>query len=180
MLFIFRLEGNRGGGNNFDRVASTFSPRRGSGDDDFSFFLTRRVLFYFISFFFFVSGKRNAFLARFMASLTSPPARMYPRGCTWNWLLNRVGEPSSFPDYSFLRFFFVRCNSISFLRLRVFVRGGDAIWQFIFIFICDYFTWEKFRYFISWFLNFVEIVFWKIDVFIRKNVWQIKILKSFI
>lgn len=54
MLFIFRLEGNRGGGNNFDRVASTFSPRRGSGDDDFSFFLTRRVLFYFISFFFFV------------------------------------------------------------------------------------------------------------------------------
>ena len=54
MLFIFRLEGNRGGGNNFDRVASTFSPRRGSGDDDFSFFLTRRVLFYFISLFFFL------------------------------------------------------------------------------------------------------------------------------
>lgn len=88
------------------------------------FLFSLSLFFYFILFFFSCWEKRNAFLARFMASLTSPPARMYPRGCTWNWLLNRVGEPS-FPDYSFLRFFFVRCNSISFLRLRVFV----ALWK---------------------------------------------------
>lgn len=117
------------------------------------FLFSLSLFFYFILFFFSCWEKRNAFLARFMASLTSPPARMYPRGCTWNWLLNRVGEPS-FPDYSFLRFFFVRCNSISFLRLRVFVAlGGNAIWQFIFIFYL-------------WWLSYLwEILWWKISLF---------------